>query len=66
AVDEAVDEVIFERRAVAPDEVEDAVVLAHGSKPFPQFLWLASAFRLTTFRGVLRSRPSSRIQSNEL
>ena len=35
AVDEAVDQVIFERRAIAPDEVENAIVLAHGFLPFP-------------------------------
>ncbi|WP_404928102.1 hypothetical protein [Mesorhizobium sp. ORM16] len=57
AVDETVDEVIFERRAIAPDEVENAIILAHGFDPFPCFLWLTK-IRDYTVSG--RQRPVDR------
>ena len=57
AVDETVDQVVFERRAAAPDQVENAVVLAHGFNPFPCVFVVDECIPVDEFRGVLRSRP---------
>ena len=72
-IDQTIDQMVFERCMVAAEEIENAIIFAHGFSPFPFFclvnlyshgrhLWVPSLALLENKRRAARSRTEIRLR----